>query len=75
MQWLRDGLGVISSAGEVEGLAASVPDNGGVYLVPAFVGLGAEQIGAIDFLYLVRLEVGISETTEITDEKHAASRL
>lgn len=41
VQWLRDGLGIIRSSGEVEALAASVPDNGGVYLVPAFAGLGA----------------------------------
>ena len=41
VQWLRDGLGLISSAAESEQLAASVPDSGGVYLVPAFVGLGA----------------------------------
>jgi glycerol kinase len=41
VQWLRDGLGIIRSSGEIETLAASVPDNGGVYLVPAFVGLGA----------------------------------
>ena len=41
VQWLRDGLGIIRSASEVETLAASVPDNGGTYLVPAFVGLGA----------------------------------
>jgi glycerol kinase len=41
VQWLRDGLKVIRTAPEVEQLAASVPDNGGVYLVPAFVGLGA----------------------------------
>ena len=41
VQWLRDGLGIIRSAAEVEALAASVPDNGGVYLVPAFAGLGA----------------------------------
>jgi glycerol kinase len=41
VQWLRDGLGIIRSASEVESLAASVADNGGVYLVPAFVGLGA----------------------------------
>jgi glycerol kinase len=41
VQWLRDKLGVISTAAESEPLAASVPDNGGVYLVPAFVGLGA----------------------------------
>ena len=41
IQWLRDQLGIISTAGEVEGLAASVPDNGGVYFVPAFSGLFA----------------------------------
>ncbi len=41
VQWLRDGLGIISSSSEVEALANSVPDNGGVYLVPAFAGLGA----------------------------------
>jgi glycerol kinase len=41
VQWLRDGLGLIRSSGEIEQLAASVQDNGGVYLVPAFVGLGA----------------------------------
>lgn len=41
VQWLRDGLGIIKSSAEVEALAASVPDSGGVYLVPAFAGLGA----------------------------------
>jgi glycerol kinase len=41
VQWLRDGLGLIKSAAEVEALAESVPDCGGVYLVPAFAGLGA----------------------------------
>jgi len=41
VQWLRDGLGLIARSSEVEALAASVPDAGGVYLVPAFVGLGA----------------------------------
>src|SRR5262249_1702353 len=41
VQWLRDGLGLIKSSAEVESLAASVPDNGGAYLVPAFAGLGA----------------------------------
>ena len=41
VQWLRDGLKIIRSAAEVEALAASVPDNGGVYFVPAFAGLGA----------------------------------
>lgn len=39
--WLHDGLGLIESPGETEALAEGVPDNGGVYLVPAFVGLSA----------------------------------
>lgn len=41
VQWLRDGLGLIRTSSDIEALAASVPDNGGVYFVPAFVGLGA----------------------------------
>jgi glycerol kinase len=41
VQWLRDGLGIIKSSAEVEALAASVPDSDGVFMVPAFVGLGA----------------------------------
>ena len=41
LQWLRDGLGIINSAAEAGPLAESVPDTGGVFLVPAFVGLGA----------------------------------
>lgn len=41
VQWLRDGLGIISKSSDVEALAASVPDNGGVYMVPALTGLGA----------------------------------
>lgn len=41
VQWLRDGLGIISSSAQVEELAQKVQDNGGVYLVPAFAGLGA----------------------------------
>jgi len=41
VQWLRDGLGIIKSSGEIEALALQAPDNGGVYLVPAFAGLGA----------------------------------
>jgi glycerol kinase len=41
VQWLRDGLKIIRTAPEIEELALSVPDNGGVYFVPAFVGLGA----------------------------------
>ena len=41
IQWLRDGLGIISHASEIGDLALSVPDNGGVFFVPAFAGLGS----------------------------------
>ncbi len=41
VQWLRDGLGLISQAPDIEALAATVPNSGGVHLVPAFTGLGA----------------------------------
>ncbi len=41
VQWLRDGLGMIATSADIEALAASVPDSGGVLIVPAFVGLGA----------------------------------
>jgi glycerol kinase len=41
VQWLRDGLGLIKTAPEIEALAATVKDNGGIYFVPAFAGLGA----------------------------------
>jgi len=41
VQWIRDGLGLIRTAPEIEQLAATVPDNGGIYMVPAFAGLGA----------------------------------
>ncbi len=41
VQWLRDGLGIIDNAAETEEMAANLPDNAGVYLVPAFTGLGA----------------------------------
>jgi glycerol kinase len=41
VQWLRDGLGIIGAAAEIEGLAATVPDTGGVVFVPALTGLGA----------------------------------
>ncbi len=41
VQWVRDGLGLIRSSSEIEGLARQVEDNGGVFLVPAFAGLGA----------------------------------
>jgi glycerol kinase len=41
VQWLRDGLGLIEQSSDVEALAATVPDSGGVYFVPAFTGLGS----------------------------------
>ena len=41
VQWLRDGLGIVRTSAEIEALAASVPDSGGIVLVPAFTGLGA----------------------------------
>jgi len=41
IQWLRDGLGLVRTSNESESIAASIPDSGGVYVVPAFVGLGA----------------------------------
>ena len=41
VKWLRDKLGIVAAAADTEALAASLPDNGGVYFVPAFVGLGA----------------------------------
>ena len=47
VQWLRDGLGIIGGAGEVEALAASVPDTGGVVVVPAFAGLGQPVVGRL----------------------------
>jgi glycerol kinase len=41
VQWVRDGLGLVRRSADIEPLAASVPDNGGIYVVPAFAGLGA----------------------------------
>lgn len=59
VQWLRDGLGIISSSAEVEALAAKVRDNGGVYLVPAFAGLGAPHWNA----YARGMIVGLTRGT------------
>ena len=59
VQWLRDGLGLIKSSGEIEVLAAQVPDNGGVYLVPAFAGLGAPHWDA----YARGLIIGLTRGT------------
>jgi glycerol kinase len=59
VQWLRDGLGLISEAAETDALARSVPDNGGVYLVPAFVGLGAPHWD----MYARGLMIGLTRGT------------
>jgi glycerol kinase len=59
VQWLRDGLGFIEKSGEVEALAATVPDSGGVYLVPAFTGLGSPHWDA----YARGTMVGLSRGT------------
>lgn len=58
VQWLRDGLGLIARSVDVEKLAARVPDNGGVYLVPAFAGLGAPHWDAAARGVLVGLTRG-----------------
>ena len=60
VQWLRDGLKLIESSAQVEDLAASVADNGGVYLVPAFTGLGAPHWD----MYARGAIVGITRGTE-----------
>jgi glycerol kinase len=60
VQWLRDGLKIIRSAPEVEALAATVDDNGGVYFVPAFAGLGAPHWDAYARGTLVGLTRGSS---------------
>jgi len=59
VQWLRDGLGLIKESAEIEALAASVPETGGVYLVPAFTGLGSPHWDA----YARGTIVGISRGT------------
>jgi glycerol kinase len=65
VQWLRDGLGIISLAAETEALARQVADTGGVYFVPAFVGLGAPYWDA----YARGTIVGL---TRGTDRRHLA---
>ena len=59
VQWLRDGLRLVRSAREVDSLAESVPDSGGVFLVPAFAGLGAPHWDA----YARGLMVGMTRDT------------
>jgi glycerol kinase len=59
VQWLRDGLGFIEQSSDIEALAATVPDSGGVYLVPAFTGLGSPHWDA----YARGTMVGLSRGT------------
>ncbi len=61
VQWLRDGLGIIASSGDVERLASSVADNGGVYFVPALVGLGAPHWDAYARGALVGITRGVTK--------------
>ncbi len=70
VQWLRDGLGIIRTAAEVEALAASVPDSGGVVLVPAFTGLGAPHwvAGARGALFGVTRGTGAAHLARATLE-------
>ncbi len=68
VQWLRDGLGIIASSSEVEALAAQVEDTGGVYLVPAFAGLGAPHWGP----YARGLLAGVTRGTTAAHVARAA---
>ena len=87
VQWLRDNLGLIAHSGEIEALARSVPDNGGVYLVPAFSGLYAPHwnerargtiVGLTRFVnkgHIARaaLEATAFQTREVLDAMNADS--
>jgi glycerol kinase len=68
VQWLRDGLGLVTHAADVEALATSVPDNGGVYFVPAFAGLGAPHWDA----YARGVIVGLTRGTTAAHLARAA---
>jgi glycerol kinase len=68
VQWLRDGLGIIQKSVDIEALANSVPDSDGVYLVPAFVGLGAPYWDP----YARGTIVGITRGTTAAHIAHAA---
>lgn len=68
VQWLRDGLGIINSSAEVETLAAQVPDNGDLYFVPSFTGMGAPHWDQ----YARGLMVGISRGTNRSHIARAA---
>jgi glycerol kinase len=68
VQWLRDGLKIIRSSSEIESLAAQVADSGGVYLVPAFVGLGAPHWDP----YARGVMIGLRRETTAANIAHAA---
>ncbi|MDD4385047.1 MAG: glycerol kinase GlpK [Bacteroidales bacterium] len=68
VQWLRDGLGIINSSAEVEALAAQVPDNGDVFFVPSFTGMGAPYWDQ----YARGIMVGISRGTNRSHIARAA---
>ena len=70
VQWLRDGLGLIQSASETEALASSLADNRGVYLVPAFTGLGAPHwdAHARGGLFGITRDTGVAEIVRATLE-------
>jgi glycerol kinase len=89
VQWFRDQLGLVSSAPEIETLAASVPDNGGVYIVPAFSGLYAPYwrsdargviVGLTSYVTKAHLARAVLEATgwqtrEVVDAMNADSGL
>ncbi len=89
VQWFRDGLGMITTAPEIEGLALTVPDNGGCYIVPAFSGLFAPHwrpdargvvVGLTSFVtrgHLARavLEATAWQTRDVVDAMDADSGL
>jgi glycerol kinase len=70
VQWLRDGIGLIQSAAETEALAGGLPDNRGVYLVPAFTGLGAPHwdARARGGLFGITRDTGVAEIARATLE-------
>jgi len=70
VQWLRDGIGLIRAASETEALASSLSDNRGVYLVPAFTGLGAPHwdARARGGLFGITRDTGVAEITRATLE-------
>jgi glycerol kinase len=68
VQWLRDGLKIIRTSGEVERLAAEAPDSDGIYLVPAFVGLGAPHWDP----YARGVMIGLRRETTAAHIAHAA---